>query len=131
MVFHTSGKFFISQNVGACYTILLEILRCMVFSMQLHLDLLKLVQVKIQPWLALECPMEGIEQNPVVYDLMSEMAFHHKPVDVKIWVDLYATRRYGRSVPTLQDAWQILYHTLYNCTDGAYVSLIFVFSIVG
>uniref|UniRef100_A0A804HXZ6 Uncharacterized protein n=1 Tax=Musa acuminata subsp. malaccensis TaxID=214687 RepID=A0A804HXZ6_MUSAM len=64
--------------------------------------------------------MEGIEQNPVVYDLMSEMAFHHKPVDVKIWVDLYATRRYGRSVPTLQDAWQILYHTLYNCTDGAY-----------
>ncbi|CAL9144869.1 unnamed protein product [Musa hybrid cultivar] len=64
--------------------------------------------------------MEGIEQNPVVYDLMSEMAFHHKPVDVKIWVDLYATRRYGRSVPALQDAWQILYHTLYNCTDGAY-----------
>ncbi|XP_064993348.1 alpha-N-acetylglucosaminidase [Musa acuminata AAA Group] len=64
--------------------------------------------------------MEGIEQNPVVYDLMSEMAFHHKPVDVKIWVDLYATRRYGRFVPALQDAWQILYHTLYNCTDGAY-----------
>ncbi|XP_064993358.1 alpha-N-acetylglucosaminidase-like isoform X5 [Musa acuminata AAA Group] len=64
--------------------------------------------------------MEGIEQNPVVYDLMSEMAFHHKPVDVKIWVDLYATRRYGRSVPALQDAWQILYHTLYNCTGGAY-----------
>ncbi|CAL9202514.1 unnamed protein product [Musa hybrid cultivar] len=49
----------------------------------------------------------------------------------QIWVDLYATRRYGRSVPTLQDAWQILYNTLYNCTDGAYVSLIFVFSIVG
>ncbi|CAL9765460.1 unnamed protein product [Musa acuminata subsp. burmannicoides] len=48
--------------------------------------------------------MEGIEQNPVVYDLMSEMAFHHKPEDVKIWVDLYATRRYGRSVSALQDA---------------------------
>ncbi|KAJ0965515.1 hypothetical protein J5N97_026653 [Dioscorea zingiberensis] len=27
--------------------------------------------------------MEGIEQNPVVYDLMSEMAFHQKNVDVK------------------------------------------------
>ncbi|URD75623.1 Alpha-N-acetylglucosaminidase (NAGLU) tim-barrel domain [Musa troglodytarum] len=67
--------------------------------------------------------MEGIEQNPVVYDLMSEMAFRHKPVDVKIWVDLYATRRYGRSVPALQDAWQILYHTLYNCTDGAYKTI--------
>lgn len=28
--------------------------------------------------------MEGIEQNPVVYDLMSEMAFQHSPVDVKV-----------------------------------------------
>lgn len=28
--------------------------------------------------------MEGIEQNPVVYDLMSEMAFHQKKVDVKV-----------------------------------------------
>ncbi|KAL6013392.1 hypothetical protein ACLOJK_003890 [Asimina triloba] len=27
--------------------------------------------------------MEGVEQNPVVYDLMSEMAFHHEKVDVK------------------------------------------------
>lgn len=28
--------------------------------------------------------MEGIEQNPVVHDLMSEMAFQHSPVDVKV-----------------------------------------------
>jgi hypothetical protein len=28
--------------------------------------------------------MEGIEQNPVVYDLMSEMAFQKKKVDVKV-----------------------------------------------
>ncbi|CAL9765497.1 unnamed protein product [Musa acuminata subsp. burmannicoides] len=63
--------------------------------------------------------MEGIEQNPVVYDLMSEMAFHHKPEDVKIWVDLYATRRYGRSVQHYKMP-AILYHTLYNCTDGVY-----------
>ncbi|KDP31153.1 hypothetical protein JCGZ_11529 [Jatropha curcas] len=64
--------------------------------------------------------MEGIEQNPVVYDLMSEMAFQHNKVDVKAWVDLYSTRRYGRSVMLVQDAWNILYHTVYNCTDGAY-----------
>ncbi|EEF52063.1 alpha-N-acetylglucosaminidase [Ricinus communis] len=64
--------------------------------------------------------MEGIEQNPVVYDLMSEMAFQHKKVDVKAWINLYSTRRYGRSVPSIQDAWDILYHTVYNCTDGAY-----------
>lgn len=28
--------------------------------------------------------MEGIEQNPVVYDLMSEMAFQHKKINVKV-----------------------------------------------
>ncbi|PWZ41645.1 Alpha-N-acetylglucosaminidase [Zea mays] len=27
--------------------------------------------------------MEGIEQNPIVYDLMSEMAFHHRQVDLQ------------------------------------------------
>jgi len=28
--------------------------------------------------------MEGIEQNPIVYDLMSEMAFQQKKIDVKV-----------------------------------------------
>lgn len=64
--------------------------------------------------------MEGIEQNPIVYDLMSEMAFRHEKLDVKAWVDRYSTRRYGRPIPLLKDAWNILYHTIYNCTDGAY-----------
>ncbi|KAJ4850060.1 hypothetical protein Tsubulata_034420 [Turnera subulata] len=64
--------------------------------------------------------MEGIEQNPVVYDLMSEMAFRHNKVDAKAWIDLYSARRYGKSVALIQEAWNILYHTVYNCTDGAY-----------
>ncbi|KAL5076345.1 hypothetical protein RYX36_015329 [Vicia faba] len=64
--------------------------------------------------------MEGIEQNPIVYDLMSEMAFQHKKIDVKAWVDLYSTRRYGRQVPLVQEGWNVLYHSIYNCTDGAY-----------
>uniref|UniRef100_A0A804M993 Alpha-N-acetylglucosaminidase n=1 Tax=Zea mays TaxID=4577 RepID=A0A804M993_MAIZE len=62
--------------------------------------------------------MEGIEQNPIVYDLMSEMAFHHRQVDLQVWVKTYPTRRYGKPVKGLQDAWWILYRTLYNCTDG-------------
>ncbi|PIN26471.1 Alpha-N-acetylglucosaminidase [Handroanthus impetiginosus] len=62
--------------------------------------------------------MEGIEQNPVVYDLMSEMAFRQDKVDVKTWIDTYAQRRYGQLVPSIQEAWNILYHTVYNCTDG-------------
>ncbi|KAI5010321.1 hypothetical protein ZWY2020_012458 [Hordeum vulgare] len=62
--------------------------------------------------------MEGIEQNPIVYDLMSEMVFHHRQVDLKVWVETYPTRRSRKSVVGLQDAWRILHQTLYNCTDG-------------
>ncbi|XP_051133048.1 alpha-N-acetylglucosaminidase-like [Andrographis paniculata] len=64
--------------------------------------------------------MEAIEQNPIVYDLMSEMAFRQDKVDVKNWIDVYAYRRYGKPVPSMRRAWNILYHTLYNCTDGLY-----------
>ncbi|GLU21431.1 hypothetical protein SLE2022_375690 [Rubroshorea leprosula] len=64
--------------------------------------------------------MEGIEQNPVVYDLMTEMAFQHKKVNVKAWIDRYPARRYGQTVALVQDAWNILYHPIYNCTEGAY-----------
>lgn len=37
--------------------------------------------------------MEGIEQNPVVYDLMSEMAFQHDKVDVEVILIFSSTRR--------------------------------------
>ncbi|KAJ0038292.1 hypothetical protein Pint_23963 [Pistacia integerrima] len=62
--------------------------------------------------------MEGIEQNPVVYELMSEMAFRNKKVQVLEWVKTYAHRRYGKAVHQVEAAWEILYRTVYNCTDG-------------
>ncbi|CAL1371673.1 unnamed protein product [Linum trigynum] len=62
--------------------------------------------------------MEGIEQNPVVYELMSEMAFRKEKVKVLEWLKTYARRRYGKAVPEIEAAWNILYHTVYNCTDG-------------
>lgn len=62
--------------------------------------------------------MEGIEQNPVVYELMSEMAFRNEKVQVLEWLKTYAHRRYGKAVPEVEATWEILYHTVYNCTDG-------------
>ncbi|CAA6663543.1 unnamed protein product [Spirodela intermedia] len=62
--------------------------------------------------------MEGIEQNPVVYELMSEMAFRSQEVQLKGWLKSYSKRRYGKSVPEIETAWEILYQTIYNCTDG-------------
>lgn len=62
--------------------------------------------------------MEGIEHNPVVYELMSEMAFRSPKVQVQEWLKHYSRRRYGKAVYKVEAAWEILYRTIYNCTDG-------------
>lgn len=62
--------------------------------------------------------MEGIEQNPIVYEIMAEMAFQSEAVDVKEWVETYSSRRYGGPNNGAQKAWQTLHETIYNCTDG-------------
>ncbi|BDA50506.1 Alpha-N-acetylglucosaminidase [Coccomyxa sp. Obi] len=64
------------------------------------------------------CP-EGIEQNPVMYDLMSEWAFRRETVEVDGWIAAYARRRYGRETPpTALAAWDMLRRSVYNATDG-------------
>lgn len=62
--------------------------------------------------------MEGIEQNPVVYELMPEMAFRSQPFQIEGWLKSYSFRRYGQANHQIEKAWKILYHTIYNCTDG-------------
>ncbi|KAB1224852.1 Alpha-N-acetylglucosaminidase [Morella rubra] len=58
--------------------------------------------------------MEGIEQNPVVYELMSEMAFRSEKVQVLEWLKSYSRGRYGKAVHQVEAAWGILYHTIYT-----------------
>ncbi|XP_040246860.1 alpha-N-acetylglucosaminidase isoform X1 [Aegilops tauschii subsp. strangulata] len=70
------------------------------------------------PYVGVGMCMEGIEHNPVVYELMSEMAFRSQKVEVEDWLKSYSYRRYGQSNVEIQKAWAILYHTIYNCTDG-------------
>ncbi|KAG6421832.1 hypothetical protein SASPL_118390 [Salvia splendens] len=62
--------------------------------------------------------MEGIEHNPVVYELMSEMAFRSSRFNLEEWLTIYSRRRYGKSVKQVETAWKILHHSIYNCTDG-------------
>ncbi|KAK9283852.1 hypothetical protein L1049_012106 [Liquidambar formosana] len=40
--------------------------------------------------------MEGIEHNPVVYELMSEMAYRSEKVQLVKWLKTYSRRRYGK-----------------------------------
>ncbi|TSL82561.1 Alpha-N-acetylglucosaminidase [Bagarius yarrelli] len=63
---------------------------------------------------------EGIEQNPVIYELMAELAWHKKAVNLTKWVSLYALRRYGTTNESLALAWRLLFGSVYNCTIPLY-----------
>lgn len=52
--------------------------------------------------------MEGINQNYVIYDLMTDTAWLKKPLNLTKWFTSYATRRYGRENENAAKAWHIL-----------------------
>lgn len=56
---------------------------------------------------------EGLDYNPVVYDLMFEMAWRDRPVDLKAWITDYSRHRYGQAQDDAQQAWRILADTVY------------------
>ncbi len=45
--------------------------------------------------------MEAIDQNPIMYEMMNEVAYHTKSFEVTGWVEEYVTRRYGLAAPTI------------------------------
>lgn len=63
---------------------------------------------------------EGIEQNPVMFELMSELAWRKEPVNLSKWASLYAARRYGGMGENLTIAWKLLFASVYNCTVPHY-----------
>ncbi|MBO0991959.1 alpha-N-acetylglucosaminidase [Bacillus sp. SD088] len=56
---------------------------------------------------------EGIEQNPVMYDLMTEMSWRSE-IDMKEWLRQYVIRRYGRENEDVQRAWELLKESAYG-----------------
>jgi alpha-N-acetylglucosaminidase len=66
--------------------------------------------------------MEGIEQNPVIYELMMQHTWQTQPVQLDEWLKKYALNRYGVTDDSLIKAWQVLRATVYNgqeIRDGA------------
>ncbi|MHB8901237.1 MAG: alpha-N-acetylglucosaminidase TIM-barrel domain-containing protein [Thermoguttaceae bacterium] len=57
---------------------------------------------------------EGNDYNPVVYDLMFEMAWRQGPVDLEAWIADYAACRYGKRDPRAEEAWKLLLTTVYD-----------------
>ncbi len=66
--------------------------------------------------------MEGIEQNPVLYELMTDNTWTDQPIDLTTWLQDYNLNRYGSVDDQLLKAWDILVQTVYNgqaIRDGA------------
>jgi len=66
--------------------------------------------------------MEAIEQNPVIYELMTENTWRNTKIDLKLWLKNYVLNRYGCASSDMMEAWSILENTVYNgkvIRDGA------------
>jgi alpha-N-acetylglucosaminidase len=62
---------------------------------------------------------EGIDNNPVAYDLVLETAWRREHVSAADWIKGYVQYRYGQADPDLDEAWSLLLQTAYgNANDG-------------
>lgn len=70
--------------------------------------------------------MEGIEQNPVIYELMLENIWRTEPINLDSWLKSYTLRRYGKDNANVNRAWQLLRETVYrdSITSGGPESII-------
>jgi len=62
--------------------------------------------------------MEGSENNPVMFELMSELPWRPEKFSKEDWVRQYIKARYGVENPTIEKAWLLLAQTIYNCPAG-------------
>ncbi len=60
---------------------------------------------------------EGIDNNPVVYDFILDLAWHQKKVEAKEWIKSYVEARYGVENKKVEEAWQIFLQTIYSSFD--------------
>ncbi|MDR0766252.1 MAG: alpha-N-acetylglucosaminidase [Odoribacteraceae bacterium] len=58
---------------------------------------------------------EGIENNPVMYELLYELPWRPERFTKEQWLASYIKARYGRHADALGEAWQLLAAYPYNC----------------
>ena len=61
---------------------------------------------------------EGIENNPVMCELLSELIWRPEQFDKEDWLKSYARARYGASTSGINKGWRQLAATIYNCPWG-------------
>ena len=59
--------------------------------------------------------MEGIENNPVMYELLCELPWREQRFSKDEWLEGYLKARYGKSDSQVSQAWMLLSNTIYDC----------------
>ena len=62
--------------------------------------------------------MEGSENNPVMFELMSELPWRPQKFTKEEWVKSYVKARYDTENFDIEKAWQLLSKSIYNCPAG-------------
>jgi alpha-N-acetylglucosaminidase len=59
------------------------------------------------------CP-EGIENNEVVYELMTDAGWQSEAIDLALWIPAYCKARYGACPAPMLQAWKLLLESAYS-----------------
>ena len=59
--------------------------------------------------------MEGSENNPVMFELLTELPWREQRFDKEEWLANYVRARYGSDNKTVEEAWTLLSNSIYNC----------------
>ncbi len=57
---------------------------------------------------------EGINQNEVVYELLTDVAWTNKPIDLNKWIEMWCNSRYGMYTPEIKKSWDYLRKSIYG-----------------
>ena len=63
---------------------------------------------------------EGIDQNPVVYEMLTDEMWRSDHIDVSQWLPGYAASRYGSTPEPVLQAWSLLHDALYGSQDSGF-----------
>ncbi|MDR0865715.1 MAG: alpha-N-acetylglucosaminidase [Candidatus Symbiothrix sp.] len=74
-------------------------------------------QAQGQTMLGVGVTAEGIENNPVMYELLYELPWRDQRFTKNEWLAGYTRARYGKSCPEVDEAWTLLSESSYNCPD--------------
>lgn len=60
------------------------------------------------------CAPEGIENNEVIYELITDAGWSHEKMDVRQWLYDYSRNRYGHVPASLKTYWELLLKSVYG-----------------